>query len=221
MKLLLITLLLLNVSMRTQAQHISPHQLKTGDLLFRETASSNLSQAIDQVTQTDKQTHFSHVGLAVVENDSVYVLHASPIGGTCQVSLTEFSRPDGDSALVSIYRLQTRYQATIPNAIAQAKRLLGKPYNFSYVLSDTSHYCSEFIYLAFAHDSIFTLNPMTFKNPESGEFDSTWVRHYEKLTMEIPEGLPGCNPNGMAASDKLKHLGILQLASLSELQESR
>lgn len=217
MKLLLIILLLLNVSMKIEAQQINPHQIQTGDLLFRETASSNLSQAIDQVTQTDKQTHFSHVGLAIVENDSVDVLHASPIGGTCRVSLTEFSQPDGDSALVSVYRLSEAYQAAIPSAVTTAKRLLGKPYNFSYVMSDTSHYCSEFIYLAFAQDSIFTLNPMTFKNPESGDFDSTWVKHYQQLKMEIPEGLPGCNPNGMAASEKLVRLGILELTPVPAL----
>lgn len=221
MKILFITLLLLNVSMKTEAQQINPVQIQTGDLLFRETASSNLSQAIDQVTQTDKQTHFSHVGLAIADNDSVYVLHASPVGGTCQVSLTEFSQPDGDSALVSVYRLLEAHQAGIPNAVSKATSLLGKPYNFSYVLSDTSHYCSEFIYLAFAQDSIFTLNPMTFKNPKSGDLDPTWVKHYQKLKMEIPEGLPGCNPNGMAASEKLKHLGILQLTSFTELQESK
>jgi cell wall-associated NlpC family hydrolase len=221
MQLLLIILLLLNFGMNTEAQQINPAQIQTGDLLFRETASSNLSQAIDQVTQTQKQTHFSHVGLAIVENDSVHVLHASPIGGTCSVSLTEFSMPDGDSAAVTVYRLQEAYQAAVPNAVSTAKSLLGKPYNFSYVLSDTSHYCSEFIYLAFAEDSIFALNPMTFKNPVTGEFDATWVKHYEKLTMEIPEGLPGCNPNGMAASDKLKRLGMLQRTAVSNLLKTR
>ncbi|KOH44424.1 YiiX/YebB-like N1pC/P60 family cysteine hydrolase [Sunxiuqinia dokdonensis] len=220
MKFVLISFLFLNLGMNTEAQKISRSQLRTGDLLFRETASSNLSQAIDQVTQTEKQTHFSHVGLAIIENDSVYVLHASPIGGTCRVSLFEFSQPGGDMARVSVYRLQKDYQAAIPEAVSTAKSLLGKPYNFSYVLSDTSLYCSEFIYLAFEKDSIFTLNPMTFKNPETGAFDPTWVNHYRKLNMDIPEGLPGCNPNGMAASEKLVKLGILELLIAPELQEN-
>jgi hypothetical protein len=88
------------------------------------------------------------------------------------------------------------------------------------VLSDTSHYCSEFIYLAFEKDSIFALSPMTFKNPVTGEFDTTWVKHYQKLNMEIPEGFPGCNPNGMAASAKLFYVGVLELASVPDLQEN-
>jgi len=216
MKFQLIIILLLNISMNTKAQEISPNQIKTGDLLFRETVSGKLSQAIDQVTQTSDQTHFSHVGLAIVENDSVDVLHASPAEGTCRISLNEFSKPEGDSALVSVYRLSEGYQTAIPKAVFTAKSLLGKPYNFSYVLSDTCHYCSEFIYLAFAQDSIFTLNPMTFISPKSGDFDSTWIEHYQQLKMKIPEGLPGCNPNGMAASEKLVKLGSLKLRSFAD-----
>jgi hypothetical protein len=85
--------------------------------------------------------------------------------------------------------------------------MLGKPYNFSYILSDTAHYCSEFVYLAFAADSVFTLEPMTFKDPATGNFPAAWAEYYQKMGLEIPEGQPGCNPNGMAASGKLKMLG--------------
>jgi len=186
-----------------------PLKIKTGDLLFRETVSSNLSQAIDQVTQTGKQTHFSHIGIADVERDTVFVLHASPIGGTCKITLNEFSHPEADSVRVVVYRLKKPYRSAIPSAIKEAKSLLGKPYNFSYILSDSSQYCSEFIYRAFEADSIFKLNPMTFKDPATGEFAPTWVDYYKKLGLEIPEGKPGCNPNGMAASDKIERIGEL------------
>lgn len=208
-KFVLLTTLLIMTSLNMQAQKKSAITIKTGDLLFRETVSGNLSKAIDQVTQTEKQTHFSHVGLAVVEHDSVYVLHASPNGGTCKVRFAEFSHPKGDSTQVTIYRLKAAYQSAIPAAITQANTLLGKPYNFSYVLSNTSHYCSEFIYLAFEADSIFKLNPMTFIDPKTGEFAATWITYYQQLRMEVPEGLPGCNPNGMAASPKLERIGII------------
>ncbi|HKJ43421.1 MAG TPA: YiiX/YebB-like N1pC/P60 family cysteine hydrolase [Sunxiuqinia sp.] len=186
-----------------------PLKIKTGDLLFRETVSSNLSQAIDQVTQTGKQTHFSHIGIADVERDTVFVLHASPIGGTCKITLNEFSHPEADSVRVVVYRLKKPYRSAIPSAIKEAKSLLGKPYNFSYILSDSSQYCSEFIYRAFEADSIFKLNPMTFKDPATREFAPTWVDYYKKLGLEIPEGKPGCNPNGMAASDKIERIGEL------------
>ena len=182
-------------------------KLQSGDLLFRGASSDNISEAIDKVTQTSAATHFSHVGMVEVLDSGIFVLHASPVGGTCEVSINEFLHPEGDSVTVVAYRLKDQWQAGIPDAIKKAKQLLGKPYNFSYILSDTAHYCSEFVYLAFADDSVFEMNPMTFKDPKTGDFFPAWVEYYQKMGLEIPEGLPGCNPNGLAASTKLKRLG--------------
>ena len=188
-----------------------PLQLKDGDLLFQGTSSTKLSEAIDKVTQTGAETHFSHVGLVELdEKGQVFVLHAAPDSGTCRVSLTDFLEPEGDSIKTVVYRLKEPWQKTVPKALAKAHTMLGKPYNFSYVLSDSSHYCSEFIYKAFEADSVFRLNPMTFKDPSSGEFFPTWVDYYGRMGIAIPEGEPGCNPNGMAASDKLECLGVLE-----------
>lgn len=184
--------------------------LQTGDLLFRGESSGQLSEAIDRVTQTSAETHFSHVGLVKIAEDEIYVLHASPAGGTCRVSLNDFLHPEGDSVVVIAYRLKENWQFAIPTAIERAEQMLGKPYNFSYILSDTAHYCSEFIYSAFAPDSVFELNPMTFKDPQAGDYYPTWVDYYRKLGVDIPEGLPGCNPNGMAASEKLERLETIK-----------
>ena len=192
------------------AQPSQKIKLQSGDLLFREKSSENISEAIDQVTQTTAATHFSHVGLVEVTDTGVVVLHAYPEGGTCIVSLNEFLHPKGDSVRVIAYRLKKEGQKAIPTAIQKAHSMLGKPYNFSYVMSDTAHYCSEFIYLAFAADSVFKLEPMTFKDPKTGTFPAAWVQYYQKMGIEIPEGQPGCNPNGLAASEKLERLGKIE-----------
>jgi hypothetical protein len=185
-------------------------KLQSGDLLFREKSSENISEAIDQVTQTSGATHFSHVGLVEVADTGIVVLHAYPEGGTCIVSLNEFLHPKGDSVRVIAYRLKYEGQKAVPAAIEKAHSMLGKPYNFSYILSDTAHYCSEFVYLAFAADSVFKLEPMTFKDPKTGTFPVAWVEYYQKMGIEIPEGQPGCNPNGLAASEKLEQLGKIE-----------
>lgn len=184
-------------------------RLKTGDLLFRGVASENLSKAIDEVTQTGAETHFSHMGLVERNGGRVFVLHASPKGGSCRISLHEFLYPDDGPAEVVAYRLKLPWQKTIPAALKRARKMLGKPYNHHYMPVDTAYYCSDFVYRAFAADSVFEMNPMTFKDPRTGEFSPVWVEHYGKLGMEIPEGLPGCNPNGMAASSRLERLGIV------------
>jgi hypothetical protein len=185
-------------------------QLQSGDILFAETTSGKVSEAIDRVTQTSGETHFSHVGLVEVSDAGIVVLHAYPEGGTCIVSLNEFLHPKGDSVKVVAYRLKSEWQKAVPAAIEKAHSMLGKPYNFSYILSDTAHYCSEFVYLAFAADSVFTLEPMTFKDPATGSFPPAWVEYYQKMGLEIPEGLPGCNPNGLAASGKLERIGKIE-----------
>ena len=185
-------------------------KLQTGDLLFREKSSENISEAIDKVTQTSGETHFSHVGLVEVTDTGIVVLHAYPEGGTCIVSLNEFLHPKGDSVRVIAYRLKEDWQKAIPAAVRKAHSMLGKPYNFSYIMSDTAHYCSEFIYRTFAADSVFKLEPMTFKDPKTGLLPKVWVEYYQKLGIEIPEGKPGCNPNGLAASDKLESLGRIR-----------
>jgi len=184
-------------------------ELQSGDLLFRGANSEHLSQAIDKVTQTSGDTHFSHVGLVEVTDSGIFVLHASPVGGTCSVSVIEFLHPKGDSVTVMAYRLKDQWLKAVPGALSRAKQMLGKPYNFSYIISDTAHYCTEFVYLAFANDSVFEMNPMTFKDPKTGDFYPTWVDYYQNHGIEIPEGQLGCNPNGMAASDKLMPLGQL------------
>ena len=206
----LILLFLSFAGLSASAQPAPQIKLQTGDLLFREKSSENISEAIDKVTQTSGATHFSHVGLVEVTDSGVVVLHAYPEGGTCIVSLNEFLHPKGDSVKVVAYRLKSEWQKAVPSAIQQAHSMLGKPYNFSYIMSDTAHYCSAFIYLAFAADSVFKLEPMTFKDPVTGKFHMAWVEYYQKMGIEIPEGKPGCNPNGLAASEKLERLGKIQ-----------
>lgn len=185
-------------------------KLQSGDLLFRGTTTGKISEAIDKVTQTSGATHFSHVGLVEITDSGIRVLHADPESGTCGISLEKFLHPEGDSVLVVAYRLKEEWQKTIPSALTNAKQLLGRPYNFSYILTDTAHYCSEFVYLAFASDSVFRLEPMTFKDPKTNDFFPTWVEYYQKMGLEIPEGQPGCNPNGMAASTKLERIGPIK-----------
>lgn len=208
-KLKLAFILLSLFSLFACTQPVPKIQLQSGDLLFRGATSGQLSEAIDQVTQTTEATHFSHVGLVEASDTGTVVLHASPEGGTCVVSLAEFLHPEGDSVTIVAYRLKNELRKSIPAALTKAKQLLGKPYNFSYTLSDTAHYCSEFVFLAFAADSVFKLEPMTFKDPTTSNFPPAWVEYYQKMGIEIPEGKPGCNPNGLADSDKLERLGEL------------
>ncbi|HFK5536091.1 TPA: YiiX/YebB-like N1pC/P60 family cysteine hydrolase [Elizabethkingia anophelis] len=186
-------------------------QLENGDLLLVSANGSTLSGAIDRVTQTDKSTHYSHIGMLEKEGKDYWVLHAGTRNGSERVPLDHFLRDEqNDNNHVDVYRLKKEYRKTIPNAISVAKNWLGKPYNYSYILSDDQLYCSDFVHRSFARDSIFQLEPMTFVNPKTGKTDVAWEAFYKKQNLEVPEGKPGCNPNGMAASPKIKFLGKIR-----------
>ena len=180
------------------------NEIRDGDLLFVAAEDYGLSSAINRVTQTELKTDYVHIAIIHVASDTTWVLDASPEEGTRKILLQNFM--DEQNSAVYRYRLKDKYTGSIKNGWTIAEEMLGKPYNFSYIWNDTSHYCSEFIYRMFEDDAIFELNPMTFINPETGEFDDTWVAYYDSLGVAIPEGEPGCNPNGLAASDKLEFI---------------
>lgn len=209
--------LVLHLSVFTGNAQNRPDQynisLRTGDLLFCSSTTGELSKAIDQATQTGKETHFDHVGIIDIQNDTVWILHAAPKKGVCRETIGQFLTSKEEKITVTAYRLKDNYQKVIPTAIQKAHTLLGQPYNYTYIIKDQGYYCSEYIYEIFAADSIFTLNPMTFKDPQTGQFLAGWVDHYRKLGIPIPEGEPGCNPNGMATSEKLEKIGEVKYLS--------
>jgi hypothetical protein len=185
--------------------------LKNGDLLFLGSVAGELSEAINTVTQTEKATNYSHIALVEKTDQEIWVLHAAPENGSERISLQDFlTYAKKDSSTVVAYRIKPEIHFDASRAIQKAQQMLGKPYNYSYILTDTAYYCSDFVYRAFEEDNIFTLEPMTFKDPISGTIHPTWVSHYEKMGLQVPEGLLGCNPNGMAASAKIEKIGILQ-----------
>lgn len=182
--------------------------IQNGDLLFVGAASENLSGAINRVTQRSTSISFDHIGLIEITNGLPYILHATSGKGSVRESLDSLlGNNDTSGRLFTVYRVDSTYQAAIPQAIAQAHAMLGKPYNWSYRLNDSTYYCSDFVERAFRHIRIFELEPMTFKNPKTGEFDDFWVTFYAKEGIEIPEGELGCNPNGMAASPAIRRIG--------------
>ncbi len=181
--------------------------LKNGDLLFVTAKESGLSGAINNVTQKQKNASFDHIGILQKDKTGVFVLHAAPKGGSQKQNLNEFLKDQAnDGQKVVLYRLKPQFQKNIPDAIEKANSMLGKPYNFNYILDETSYYCSDYIERAFRKDKIFTLEPMTFIDPKTGKTNKFWEEFYAKKNLRVPEGELGCNPNGLAGSDKIERI---------------
>jgi len=185
--------------------------LENGDLLFVPAADSGLSGAIDNVTQTEKKTSYDHIGIVKRESAKIYVLHAAPKGGSQKQNLNSFIKEQIKSGQrIDVYRLKSEFRFSIPNSVAKAETLVGKPYNFNYILDENSYYCSDFVERSFRDFRIFQLEPMTFIDPKTGKTNAFWEKFYKEKHLEVPEGKPGCNPNGLAASGKLEKIGELK-----------
>ncbi|WP_312298303.1 YiiX/YebB-like N1pC/P60 family cysteine hydrolase [Chryseobacterium sp.] len=197
---LLMTLLVHCASSRTAS-------LENGDLLFVTAKETGLSGAINNVTHKQKTASFDHIGILEKEGNKMFVLHAAPKGGSQKQALKDFIKDQkADGQNVVVYRLKPEYQGAIPKALEKANSMLGKPYNFNYILDENSYYCSDFIERAFRDESVFKLEPMTFIDPKTGKTNAFWEEFYKKKNLKVPEGEPGCNPNGLAGSDKLERV---------------
>lgn len=185
-------------------------ELQAGDLLFQDLDGSSLSDAIEEVTAEEKPLSFSHVGIMVSsEKEGLVVLEA--IGEAVQyTSLDSFltrSLNTDRMPKVRVARLNKQHQVRINQAMLYGRSLIGFPYDPIYLMSDSTYYCSELIYEMLKHSGdgseIFKLDAMTFKDAKTGKFHPVWVDYYKKLGVEIPEGEPGCNPNGMSESKEI------------------
>jgi uncharacterized protein YycO len=189
--------------------------LREGDILFQDLNCGELCDAIETVTEGYKGRKFSHCGLVVKQGDSLMILEA--IGDKVQLNtLKAFVRRSGDTAEVKnllLGRLKPSYLKILPNALQFAMSQIGKPYDDAFLIGNGKWYCSELIYEAFNKNGmpIFTLEPMTFKNPMTKDFFPAWINYYDNLKIPIPEKEPGINPGLMSRSDKLDIIPIQKI----------
>lgn len=207
-----IILLCLVAACLAACNHSAPeHPLESGNLVFVASQSSGLGGAINGVTQTAKATNYIHIGILEATESGFMVLHADEPKGVIREPLAAFIERYPVS---HAYRIQELSANDAKAAIKRAKSHLGEPYNYSYIIADEGMYCSEFVYEAFDGNALFELNPMTFKASNDSLFHPFWQQYYDSLKIEIPEGEPGCNPNGMANNPQLLFLGALDRQGL-------
>lgn len=191
-------------------KNVSANKLQNGDLIFVEAKQENLSGAINRVTQKSKIENFDHIGLIEITSNGIFILHASPKLGSNRQTLNDFYNENrANHQNMVVYRLKSEYKYAINPALENAKTMLGKPYNWAYILNDSTYYCSDFIERAFRENEVFEHIPMNFKNPKTQQIDDFWIDFYKKLKLEVPQDKPGTNPNQLAGSEKLKRIGTL------------
>jgi len=182
-------------------------QLKQGDLLFQNTGTDEIDNAIKDVTATSLSKNYSHVGMAMKEGRKWFVVEAYPKIGVSKTPLKEFldrHKNRHNKSQTTVARLDSVYQPYISKAIAYGIERLKTPYDAVFLWDDNSYYCSELVYKMFSSQNLkdnipFLTHPMTF-NDATGKPMVSWVNYYKKQNVAIPEGVEGTNPNLMASS---------------------
>lgn len=215
MKILLFIFICALYSCSTNEKELS---VKTGDILFSSPelnkADYTISHAINKVTQVEQSNNYTHMGIVVNDDSGFWVIHANPDSGVSKDTIQKYIEKYPNTF---VYRLKNNYKQSIPSAINKLGSFLGQPYDYAYIINDSSQYCSGLIYSIFAEYDIFELEPMTFKNPDSDIYNDFWVYYYDSIGIPIPEGKLGCNPNKMSQSNRLERIGALTKVKSSEL----
>jgi hypothetical protein len=108
--------------------------------------------------------------------------------------------------IVAAGRLKPEYRQMIPQAIIQAKKQLGKPYDSIFDPDNDAYYCSELVYISFLDEQgepVFKSQSMTFKDA-AGNTPDYWIEHFKKYEAEIPEGREGTNPGDLSKSELIE-----------------
>ncbi len=189
---------------------ISPQErLQTGDLIFvalaegRGASESTMDGAIAAATGD-----IIHVALVEVDEDGkVWIIDATSRHGVCrrplQSFLDDFSYEDGTYPVFTVKRLKDTGLAG--QWVERAKSFCGQAYDEYFLPNNGAMYCSELVRESLLDGNgayIFEESPMNFKNAE-GEFPAYWTELFSRIGADIPQGVPGTNPQEMSASDLL------------------
>jgi predicted nuclease of predicted toxin-antitoxin system len=206
LKLLSVALCLSFCSCRNAVETYIP---QNGDILFQDIDCGPLCDAIELVTVSYGNYHFSHLGLIYKKSDdSIFVIEA--IGNAVQLtSYKDFiARTVTDENKPKVIAMRSRFSATqMDSVVTIALQEIGKPYDDYFLPDNDRWYCSELIAYAFnsaLKQTVFESSPMTYKELGSDNIMPIWKDYFQKLNASVPEGIAGCNPGAMSRSDNLK-----------------
>jgi hypothetical protein len=118
------------------------YEPREGDVVFQSLRGSPLKELIEGATESK----FSHCGMVVRRDGRWMVIEA--VGPVREIALADWIA-HGVKRDFAAFRLDPRYDARIPAIIAEARKFLGRPYDFRYRFDDEKIYCSELVFKAF------------------------------------------------------------------------
>lgn len=198
--------------------------LRSGDLVFVgipaefDTDSASMGAAISAATGKEGQLNITHVAIAEVSNDGIWMIEATPERGVGRHSLDIFlndNRLEDGSLPVFVVKRVRHIDGDA--AVMRAKAYYGRSYDFCFLPENEELYCSELVqkcYLDANGEPVFESQPMNFLAAD-GTMPPYWEALFKELGMPVPQGVPGTNPQRMSESDRLETVpvSLTQLAS--------
>lgn len=206
------TLLLIALACRP-----SEPRLQNGDLVFvglpldYGADESSMDSAISASTGTDGVLNLIHVAIAEVKADSIWIIDATISHGVDRHPLdtffADFTLKDGSLPEFIVKRPQGLDAGA---AVERAKAFIGLPYDTCFLPDNDALYCSELVQLSYLDgrgEQVFESQPMNFCAPD-GTMPPYWEWLFGLLGMDVPQGVPGTNPQSMSESNCLKYVPV-------------
>ncbi|MBO4465336.1 MAG: hypothetical protein J5748_01480 [Bacteroidales bacterium] len=206
------TLIILLLGLLAVACGPKHDRLRNGDLIFvglpmdYHAEGGSMDEAISSATGAPDALNLIHVAIAEVQADSVWVIDATIAHGVdrhpLSTFLKDFTLKDGSYPEFIIKRVKG---VDSDAAVERAKTYCGREYDVRFLPDNEDLYCSELVqksYLDASGNQVFKSEPMNFKAPD-GTMPEYWVWLFGKLGMDVPQDLPGTNPQRMSESANL------------------
>ena len=192
--------------------------LKTGDLVFVGIPADytldpdSMDSAIADATGDAAGLNLIHTAILDLTDGEPWIIDATIRRGVdrhpLDTFLRDFTLRDGSLPVFEIKRL--RDDARAEASVANARQYLGLPYDSAFLPDNDAFYCTELVYCSYLDpdgNPLFRSEPMNFKNAD-GEFPLYWKQLFDRLGQDIPQGVPGTNPQGMAAETILRSVDV-------------
>lgn len=208
---ILFTTIMLTLAGCTSGKQDSP---RSGDLVFvgipmnYSLQQGSMSEAISAATSDSSGLNLIHVAILEVKGDSTWVIDATIKHGVDRHPLDTFIRDftlrDGSLPTFKIMRPEAS-AVEAEQFVQNAKKYLGQPYDVSFLPDNGAMYCSELVYNSYITpdgEHLFSEAPMNFLDKD-GNMPIYWTQLFERIGQQVPQGIPGTNPQKMAAEKTL------------------
>ena len=180
-------------------------RLRTGDLVFVCADTTGMDVAISEATSDDNTVNYSHVGIIEKSGKDFFVIDATPRYGVSRRPLQQFVEENGTC---HYYRMKGYNNED--EWLDKAKSYIGLPYDFFFLPNNGRFYCSELVSEVCTDadgNPIFDAQPMNFLSAD-GTMPDYWVNLFDSLGVEVPQGVPGTNPNDLVRSGRVERLYV-------------